>query len=241
MKIRGERECTECRTRWSYYDSGTIACPSCGGLRSVGLDERREHTAGAATLDLTAARNLVDDEPLAAVASEAESICREYVRKSGFVHGGELQPLDDTYLAAAELTHVASDISRSMRVTDEEEQYFLGLLRGADQGERPGFEDVPASLRAARGLAYASAVDAYRADARRYLEEHPNGTARKLLGTLGEHQKRVEALDGDVAPRSVEHLVRVARDIGRALADADDDEGALAEARDRLDDLEVTT
>jgi len=239
MKIRGERECTECGERWSYYDSGSVACPSCGSLRSVGVDERREHTAAAVSLDLSPVRHLVDDEPLAAVAEEAEASCREYVRKSGFVHGGNLQPLDDTYLAAAELRAVAAEISRAMRVSDEEEYYFLTLLRGADQGERPDFADVPDSLRGPRGLAYAQSVDAYRADVRRYLDQTPDELARRLLGTLGEHQKRVEALDGDVAPRSVEHLVRVARDIGRAFIE--DDESALAEAQGRLDGLELKT
>jgi len=239
MKIRGERECTECGTRWSYYDSGSIACPSCGSLRSVGVDERREHTAGAASLDLSPVRHLVDEETLETVAEEAESRCREYVRKSGFVHGGELRLLDDTYLAAAELRHVAAEISRAMRVSDDEEYYFLTLLRGADQGERPEFDELPDSLRGARGLAYAEAVDAYRADVRRYLEDHPDELASRLLGTLGEHQKRVAALDGDVDPRSVEHLVRVARDIGRALAEGD--EGALAEAQGRLDGLDLKT
>ena len=239
MKIRGERECTECGTRWSYYDTGSVVCPSCGSMRSVGVDERREHTAGAASLNLTEIRHLVDEEPLATVAEEAESVCREYVRKSGFVHGGDLLPLDDTYLAAAELRHVAAEISRAMRVSDDEEYYFLTLLRGADQGERPDFGEIPDSLRSARGLAYANAVDAYRADARRYLSDHPDDLASRLLGALGEHQKRVEALDGDVAPRSVEHLVRVARDIGRALAEGE--EGALAEAQGRLDGLELRT
>jgi DNA-directed RNA polymerase subunit RPC12/RpoP len=30
MKIRGERECTDCGTRWSYYDTASVECPQCG-------------------------------------------------------------------------------------------------------------------------------------------------------------------------------------------------------------------
>jgi len=239
MKVRGERECTQCGTRWSYYESGSVVCPSCESLRSVGVGEREEHTAAPVSFDLSEVRRLVDEEPLETVADEAEAACAEYVRASGFVRGGDLLPLEDTYLAAAELRHVAADISRAMRVDDDEEYYFLTLLRGADRGERPEFDEVPASLRGARGLAYAQAVDAYRAGVRRSLDSDPNDTVRKLLGTLGEHQKRVEALTGDVAPRSVEQLVRVARDIGRALVE--DDETALAEAQGRLAGLDLKT
>jgi len=56
-----------------------------------------------------------------------------------------------------------------------------------------------------------------------------------VLARLDEHRKRVEALDGDVSPRTAESLVDAARDVGRAVA-ADDD-GALVEAEQRLDSL----
>jgi hypothetical protein len=237
MKIRGERECRACGTRWSYYETGSVVCPDCGSIRSVGLDDPTEHTAGNARLDLTEIRALLDDQPLADVAEAAAERCREYVRQCGFVSGGELRPLDDTYLAAVELRLAGEEIARRMHLTDDEEYYFLELLRGADGGERPPADEVPESMQSARGLAYARAVDAYRSDLRRYLEDNPDATVRSLLTTLRDHQKRIEALDGDVSPRTAGELVYVVRAVGRALAD--DDETALAEAQQRLDGFEI--
>lgn len=237
MKIRGERECRACGTRWSYYETGSVVCPDCGSIRSVGLDDPTEHTAGNARLDLTEIRALLDDQPLADVAEAAAECCREYVRKCGFVSGGELRPLDDTYLAAVELRLAGEEVARAMHVSDDEEYYFLELLRGADAGERPPADEVPESMRSARGLAYARAVDAYRSDLRRYLDDNPDATVRSLLTTLRDHQKRIEALDGDVSPRTAGELVYVVRAVGRALAAGD--ETALAEAQQRLDGFEI--
>ncbi|QLH79067.1 TFIIB-type zinc ribbon-containing protein [Halosimplex rubrum] len=237
MKIRGERECQECGARWSYYETGSVVCPDCGSIRSVGLDDPTEHTAGNARLDLTEIRALVDDQSLADVAEAAAERCREYVRQCGFVSGGELRPLDDTYLAAVELRLAGEEVARAMRLSDDEEYYFLELLRGADEGERPPADEVPESMRAVRGLAYARAVDAYRSDLRRYLDDHPDATVRSLLTTLRDHQKRIEALDGDVSPRTAGELVYVVRAVGRALADGD--ETALAEAQNRLEGFEI--
>lgn len=237
MKIRGERECKDCGTRWSYYDSESVVCPDCGSMRSVGVDERREHTAAAVELELTPVRDLVDDAPLEEVAERAAEVTREYVRKSGFLNAGELQELDDTYLAAVELREVAEGVARSMRVSDDEEYYFLSLLGGADGGERPPADEVPESMRAARGLAYAKAVDEYASDSRRYLDDNPNQAAGRILSTLGEHRKRIAALDGDVSPRTAGSLIYIARALGRALAE--NDETALAEAQQRLDEFEV--
>lgn len=237
MKVRGERECQKCGTHWSYYDTGTIVCPQCGSVRSVGLDDRTEHTATTADLDLTTVRGMVDDVPLSELAGEVESVCADYVRRIGFIHAGELLPLDDVYLAALELRHVAADLRRAMRVSDAEEGYFLALLAGADEGDRPAPSEVPDSLRSARGLAAATAVDTYTTEARRYLEDHPDRTVSGLLGTLDEHRKRVSALDGEVTPRTAERLVRIAQDLGRAVAE--DDETSIARAQERLDDLSV--
>lgn len=237
MKIRGERECQECGTQWSYYETGSVVCPSCGSLRSVGLDDRTEHTASAVSLELSPVRELVDEQPLAEVADEAAAVCREYVRKSGFVKGGDLQPLDDTYLAAAELAQAGAEVAHSLRLSDDEEYYFFSLLRGADAGDRPPADDVPTSMRSVRGLAYARAVEDYRADLRRYLDENPDPTAQRLLSTLRDQQKRIEALDGDVSPRAAGELVYVVRAIARALLD--DDETALTEARRRLDEFDI--
>jgi len=235
MKVRGQRECKACGAQWSYYDTGEAACPECGSLYSVGVDDERSlHTATASTLDLSPVRREVDEAPLRRLASLATDHCREFTRGYGFVDAGELQPLDDTYLAAMELQAVASELDRRLETSDDEELYFTELLR-ADESERPSPESVPESLRRMRGLAYADAVREYRSDLRTYLDEHPDGPAEKVLRRLAEHAKRVRALDGDVPPRDVESLVAAIRDVGRYLIE--DDEAALAQAETRLDGL----
>ncbi|MFB6084629.1 MAG: TFIIB-type zinc ribbon-containing protein [Halorientalis sp.] len=236
MKIRGDRECQSCGTRWSYYDTGSVECPQCGSLRSVGVDDRTEHTASAVTLDLTEVRDRIDDDPLSDLATDAAERCREYVRQQGFIDAGDLRALDDTYLAALELVHAAAELDHSMRVDDDEEYYVLDLLRGADRGERPGPSAVPASMRAARGLAYARAVGDYHDDLRTYLDGDHDELARDLLGSLAEHRKRVEALDGDVSLADSEALIGAAQAVGHYLAEGD--ENALAQARHHLDNLD---
>jgi hypothetical protein len=231
MKVRGERECQSCGNRWSYYETGTITCPECGSIRSVGVGERAEHTAGPAALDLTAVIDAIDEQPLREVAERASEAAASYVRSAGFVHAGELQPLDDTYLAAAELRRAGATLARTMRPADEEELYFLSLLQAAHKGQRPGPEEVPESLRAERGLAIAAAADAYVSDLRR-LEPGPEVT--EVLSTVRARRKRVEALDGDVDPTEAERIVYALRDIGAYLRT--DDETALARAGERFDE-----
>ncbi|MFB6118724.1 TFIIB-type zinc ribbon-containing protein [Halosegnis sp.] len=237
MKVRGTRECQSCGERWSYYDTGSVECPACGSLRSVGVDdERKLHTATDARLDLTEVREAVDERPLREVAERAVEVTRSFTRGHGFIDGGRLQPLSDTYLAAAELRSVADAVGRATRVDDEEEYYFLSLLRGADDGNRPNPAAVPESLRDSRGLAYATAVESYRDELRTYLEEYPDTAAADTLGRLRGHVKRARALDGDVPLEESESLVAVAREVGRYLVDGD--ETALARAAERLDGLE---
>jgi uncharacterized Zn finger protein (UPF0148 family) len=235
MKVRGRRECEACGARWSYFDTGEVTCPDCGSLHSVGLDDERAlHTASTATLDLAPVRNDLDDARVSDLAGDAADRCRSFTRGYGFIDGGDLQPLDDTYLAAQELLYVGRELDRRMTVEEAADRYLTALLR-ADEGERPDPAAVPADLRAMRGLAYATAVGAYRSDLRTYLGEHPDPPAERVNGRLGDHQKRIEALDGDVPPRDAEALVAAARDLGRYLVDGD--EAALAEADSRLDDL----
>lgn len=233
MKVRGERECKECGTQWSYYETGSINCPACGSVYSVGVDERTRHTAGPRSLDLTPARNLHQEgQPLRRVAKRAAELCGEFTRTHGFIHAGDLQPLSATFLAAMELRHVADEVGRTMQLGGDEEYYFLELLGGADRGDRPGPEEVPSSVRAARGLAYANAVRDYRDDLRQYLEDHPDPTVRSTLESLGAHVKRVRALDGDIPPTEVELLVAAVRDLGTYVGS--DEERALARTEDRL-------
>lgn len=237
MRIRGDRECRDCGSRWSYYETGSVDCPDCGSIRSRGLDEERvAHTAGTATLDLSEIRAAVDDRPAWELAADAKAACREYVRQDGFLHGGELQRLDDTHLAARELIHVADLTDRSIDLADEQELYLVTLLGGADRGERPAPDEVPGSLREARGLAAAEAVQAYRRELRDWLDDHPHPEVEAPLARLDQHVKRVVALQGAVPPAAAERLVEATRDLATAVRR--DDETALASAADRLDRLE---
>jgi hypothetical protein len=235
MEIRGERECQDCGARWSYYETGSVNCPECGSVHSVGVEaERRLHTDTAGDRDVTAAREAAAERPLREAAAVAAECVAGYVRRRGFVSGGDLRDLDDAYLVAVELRYAASALERAVDPGDDAALYFVRLLRAADgDEERPGPDEVPGALREARGLGYASAVRAYRRDVSAWVDRNdaPAG-AGDALETLGEHVKRVQALDGDVDPRDAERLVRAAREVGAFARDGD--EAALAAARDRL-------
>jgi uncharacterized Zn finger protein (UPF0148 family) len=236
MKIRGQRECQDCGTEWSYYDTGSVACPSCGSMRSVGRDDRTRHTATPVELDLSPHRTALDDGSLADVADALKRDCREYVNGRGFIRGGDLLPLDDIFLAAHELVQVVDLYVRLRDPDEEEELYVLGLLRGADAGERPPPDAVPDSLAAGRGLAYAGAIDDYRREAATWLDDNPDPAVRRTLGTVADHVRRAEALQGDVPPATVETLVTATREAVRAGTEGD--EAALAAAEDRLSRLD---
>ncbi|MFB6108664.1 MAG: hypothetical protein ABEJ82_07470 [Haloplanus sp.] len=231
MKVRGQRECRECGGRWSYYETGSVACPACGSLRSVGVGERALHTDAPVELDLTTYRDAADEDALAAHADDLKSDLRRYVHRRGFVDGGDLEPLDDAFLVAHELKHAVDVYARSRDPSDDERLYVFDLLRGADAGERPAPDRVPEGMEAARGLGYARALDDYRRDVASWLDEHPDDAARRTLGTLDERVKRIEALQGEVAPAEVERLVSAAREVGEYLAG---EESALARAQSRL-------
>ena len=232
MEIRGERQCSACGRRWSYYETGDVSCPDCGSVRSVSVDDPKPHTAGTVTLDLSPVRKQVGEEPLREVADEAASVTAAYLRGAGFVHAGELQPLADTYLAAAELRRVGTTLGRLMDVSDAEEFYLLDLLRGADTGNRPDPADVPETLSPERGLAVAAAVDVYLSDIRRVRESEDRPFDR-ALSAIRTRQKRIEALDGEVDPGEAEQLVRAVRDAGAYWRE--DDAEALARASKRFD------
>ncbi|UIO98631.1 hypothetical protein Hbl1158_08680 [Halobaculum sp. CBA1158] len=257
MEVRGERECTECGTRWSYFETGSVECPECGSLRSVGTGERREHTDAPAELDLTAVLARLDDTPLDDLVDEIKTGCRSYLRKRGFIRGGDLAPLDDAYLAAAELRHAADVYGRladpgggradatvsegglegtTPGVTDDEEWYLTSLLRAADTGERPDTDEVPPRMHEARGLAASEAVLEYRTDVVTYLETHPDPEASRTLGAIRDRAKRIDALGGDVVPAEADALVAAAGELGRYLIAGDAE--ALASARERLDRIE---
>lgn len=236
MKIRGQRECKECGTRWSYYQTASVACPDCGSLHSVGVDERTHHTNAPVEYDLTPVRTAIDEQPLRQIAEDAAELSAEYRRKRGFVDAGTLLALDEQYVAATELRSIGTELARGLQHTDDAELYFLELLRGADEGERPPAEEVPESLRAPYGLAMATAVGDYQRDLREFLSEQPDEQAVSLSGRIRDHRKRIEALDGDVPPKDADRLVRATRDLGRYVRD--DDESAVVTADNWLNGIE---
>lgn len=231
MEIPGERECTDCGARWSYYETGSVQCPDCGSIHSVGVGEPAEHTDSPDELDLTPVRKAVDTESIDEIAARAADRAAGYVRRAGFVHAGALQPLDETYLAATELRRVGTTLARTMRLDDSQTRHLLELLQGADRGERPGPGDVPSSLRAERGLAIAAAADAYTRAIRR-LDDNPESPVAGVLSAVRTRHKRIEALDGDVDPAEAERLVRTLRDLSAYLREGD--EVAMARATDRF-------
>ncbi|MFB6361094.1 MAG: TFIIB-type zinc ribbon-containing protein [Halobacteriales archaeon] len=230
MKLRGRRECVDCGERWSYFERDSVDCPRCGSLRSTAVEEEGTlHTAGGNALDLSEARQAVDTAPLGTVARLAAEASREFLADRGFIDRGELRSLDEITVAVAELRQVANRLRRSIEPEEDAEWYLLALLRGAEDGERP--EEVPQGFEAVRGLAIAAAVERYRVDMVRYLEADPDPEARRALGTLRDHLRRVEALDGDVPVEHSERLLAAVRELGAYLQG---DEGALARAEDRL-------
>ena len=239
MKVRGQRKCRECGHRWSYYDSGSVSCPACGSLRSVGVEERRLHTDTPAELDLSAHRRAAEAGDVTDAADALKSDLREYVHKRGFVSGGDLRSLDETYLAARELLQAADAFARLRDPGDDERLYVLSLLRDADSedGVRPAADEVPDSMVDARGLAAATSVDAYRRDVGSWLDDRDaeDPEARDVLELLRGQVKRIEALQGEVPAAESDALVAAARDLGAYLLE--DDLNALATARDRLDRL----
>ena len=174
MKVRGERECRSCGTRWSYYETGSVACPACGSLRSVGVDSRTAHTDTPVTLDLRAhrarfgdARGVLPEEGV----DDLKADLRAYLRRRGFINGGRLAPLDTTYLTARELLEAVDAYDRLRDPTDDDRAYLLALLAGTEEGDRPETTVVPANLREARGMAAVHAVTAYREDLTTFLDE----------------------------------------------------------------------
>jgi uncharacterized Zn finger protein (UPF0148 family) len=269
MKVRGERECQSCGARWSYYDTGSVACPSCGDLRSVGVDDRTAHTDAPVSLDLAAHRERFGDAqetlPRSGV-DELQSDLREYCRKRGFIDGGRLAPLDDTYLAARELLEAVDCFERLRDPSDADGEYLLALLAGADDGDRPAADEVPTALREARGMAAVRAVQAYRSDALDFLDELEAGgddggtdgdesddaptvtvdgsdpetriaPARDAFERLRDRVTRVDALGGDVPPAAADALVEAAAALGEYVRTGDETD--LRTAENLIDDASV--
>ncbi len=238
MELRGQRECRDCGKRWSYFETESVTCPDCGSPRSTAVDDATVHTGTAVDLDLSAARDAIDDEPIDHVAEQAANAARAYRRELGFVAGGDLRPLDDESVLAAELETVGTTLSRRLEWTDEEAAHVVALLRASVDDERPGPAAVPDSLRAERGLAISRAVGDYRRDVRAYLdgldEDPVDAEVARALSAIRAHRKRIDALDGNVEPRQAERLLAAVRDLFAYLDR--DDEAALVRIRERLDE-----
>ncbi len=222
MEVRGVRECRSCGTEWSYFETGTTACPECGSMVSVGVGDRHRHTNRPVELDLSTARERYADGTVREAADPAQEAALAFIRGRGFIDAGELLALDETYVAAHEIRHVASELGRTLSVSEPESYYFGQLLEGAPKGRRPPSEDVPPSLQVARGLAAATAVRAYRDDLRTWIEpEETTAAATSQLESLGSHVRRVRALDGGIEPAAADRLVTAARRLGDFLRDGE--------------------
>ncbi|MFO8114217.1 MAG: hypothetical protein R6U01_02460 [Halorubrum sp.] len=259
MKVRGERECRECGRRWSYYETGSVECPDCESPRSVGVDDRTAHTDAPVSLDLSDHRARFGDADVTLPpegVDELKADLREYVRKRGFIRGGELLPLDATYLAARELLEAVDCYDRLRDPSDADREYLLDLLAGADDGVRPAPERVPERLREGRGMAAARAVGEYRSDLLAFLDELTDEVggnsgfespavsvsggdagsrvepARAVLDRLRDRVKRVEALNGDVPVHDADALVDAVDAVGEYVRTGED--AAIDRARARL-------
>ena len=165
MRVRGERECRECGRHWSYFETGSVECPTCGSLHSVGTGDREAHTDAPVDLDLREHRQRFGETTSVLPTDGVTDLKRDlraYVHKRGFVHAGELTELDATYLAARELLEAVDVYDRLRQPTADDQAYLLDLLAGADDGDRPRTAEVPTTMRSARGMATALAVETYR-------------------------------------------------------------------------------
>jgi hypothetical protein len=238
MRIRGRRRCQDCGREWSYFDTGSVTCPDCGSLRSVGTGDRDRHTDTPVELDLSAHRAELDNTTdLSDIADGLKTTLREYVRQRGFVRGGDLRTVDDTLLTAAELLHAVDVAERSRGTPDDAVRiYLLDLLSGADAGDRPDPAAVPDAMAAARGLAYVEVLERFCTDVGRWLDDHPDPAGERVRERLDTHVRRVNAVYGDVPPSESEALVRAARELVTCLTT--DGEAACSTAEERLSGLE---
>ena len=237
MRVRGDRECNECGQRWSYFETGTIACPNCGSHHSVGRGERRRHTDGEQSLDLSVSIEKAASGSVEAALESALDPCRSYVHSRGFIAGGELTELDDLYCLAAELRYCAGARVHRSAFTDLERRYLLALFGAAADGQRPMPSAVPDRFRFARGLAVARSVTDYQRAIRQVMAvDDREASVATALDALDGVTTRIEQLDGDVPPASAETVLEAARTVGSAVRSGDAD--AVEGIPNRLERLE---
>ena len=252
MKVRGERECRECGTHWSYYETGSIECPACGSVRSVGLDERTTHTDTPVELDLSDHRSRFGEARETLPDDHVEKLkgdLREYTRRRGFIRAGELLPLDPVYLAARELLETVDVYDRLRDPTDIERKYLLSLLGGVTDGVRPPAADVPESVREARGMAAVHSVEAYRSDLLSFLDEQPFFREQESDETSNDAApNRSSAPNKPAAPNKTSNNAtrtgsKAENDDFSQIAESNSDTGAPREdlARDAIEQLRDRT
>lgn len=222
MEVRGQRECKACGTQWSYYETGSPACPECGSLYSVGISERRLHIDRPADLELEPAISALAAERYREAGDAADETARRYVRRRGFVHAGDLRPLEDAYLAAAEIRHVAHELRRVTPARPGGGQfdppYVRVLFEAAEEESWPPAEAVPDVMAGPRGLGVADAVGDYHDAMKRWVDEtEPGVTIVGRLDRLDSHVRRLDALDGSIDPGTADQVVAAARAIGEYL------------------------
>lgn len=222
MEVRGIRECKDCGTQWSYYETGSPECPECGSMHSVGIGERRAHTDRPAELDLEGALDALADERYREAGDAADETARQYVLRRGFVSGGDLRSLTDAYLVAHEVRHVAHHLRRSMTTglggEDVDLEYVKRLFEAANEGSRPPAEAVPEAMTGPRGLAVADAVSDYHDALKSWVDT--TDVAVDIDGPLEQvdnHVRRIQALEGTVEPEQADQLLEAVRAIGTFL------------------------
>jgi hypothetical protein len=256
MEIRGQRQCSECGQEWSYFDTGQVACPACGSLKSVGRGQRETHTDSAVELDLSNHQQALDSETdITTITDDLTTTLRDYIRQRGFLNGGTLQAPDETLLSAAELLHAVDVLDRRRRPTDETRLYVTKLLAGTDDGYRPTPDSVPTSMTAARGLAYTEILSRFHQDFGKWLSEESSIMSVSTEGTTATRDSelsvsqlrerfrtyltRSEALQGDIPVETSEIFLTVARKLHEGAVN--DDIDALEIARTELDSVQFDT
>lgn len=180
-------------------------------------------------------RKTVDGVPTPAQQRQIRSACNEYLRNYGFISEGSLLPLEVTYVSVMELKYLTHELSNLSSPTQEIIDYWFSLLK-ADLGARPSPDDVPRTCWAPRGLAVARVVSEYRRAIQRLSYGSNPSMFSETLERLGDHTRRVEALDGELSPSDTEQLVVIIRALGQYRIS--DSESALSEAVTRLDQLD---
>ncbi|MFB6109525.1 MAG: TFIIB-type zinc ribbon-containing protein [Halodesulfurarchaeum sp.] len=241
MEVRGSRECKSCGERFSYYETGSPACPACGSVYTVGVGDRELHTDRPAELDVEDALRALESGADRDAGEAAASVARTYLTRRGFINGGDLRPLTDAYVAAHEIKHAAALLDRATpRGVDGESvdrEYVRSLLVAASEGTRPPADAVPDSMRGPRGLGVAGAVGDYHDELKTWLEhEDRDRSITRLLERLESHVRRFEALEGTVDPAESERLLEAARTIGASLRGESSDPEAVEDAFDSLAD-----